>query len=337
MSIINQPTGLQTRSGHRLGQDTGTVMPLYHEEFSGEVEMRFVKTSFMRSYINVKSITGTDTVTNDRMGKTSIQAVVPGIRPESHAPEFDNISVKVDTIILSRSNQFVLDDFQASYEVRSRIAEEQGKELGIQFDETILGQAIKTAHIVIGTGAGETPAPEGFQSGTVVELASAGDELDPDLLQRSIEDACLAIEEKDVDLDGAVIFVRPAQYYALLRNDKLISTDFSGGNGNYAAGQVLRSNGIRIVTTNRLPKAPVTGHLMSNPGNANAYDLTQLHADTVALIMLPKALLCGQTIGMTSKVYYSDVEMQHFVDSYHSYGATPSRAEHAAVVVKSQA
>jgi hypothetical protein len=337
MSTILQNTGALTRSGHRLGNDTGTVQPLYHEEFTGDVQMRFVKTSFMRSYVELKSVTGTDTVTNDRMGKTSIQAVTPGIRPESHAPEFDNISVKVDTIILSRSNQFVLDDFQASYEVRGRIAEEQGKELGIQFDETIIGQAIKAAHIVIGTGAGETAAPEGFQSGTVVTLTTALDELDPDLLQRAIEDACQSIEEKDVDIEGAVILLRPAQFYTLLRNDKLISTDFSTGNGNYAAGQVLRSNGIRIVKTNRMPNAPVTGHLMSNPGNANAYDLTQLHADCVALIMMPKAVLAGQTIGMTSKIYYSDVEMQHFVDSYHSYGCTPNRAEHAAVVNKAAA
>ena len=56
----------------------------------------------------------------------------------------------------------------------------------------------------------------------------------------------------DVDLDGAVCLVAPAQYYTLMRNDKLVSAEYSTGNGNYADGKVLKSNGIPIVKTNRI-------------------------------------------------------------------------------------
>jgi hypothetical protein len=49
---------------------------------------------------------------------------------------------------------------------------------------------------------------------------------------------------------------------------------------------------------------------------------------------MPKALLAGETIPLTSKVYYSDVELQWFIDSYLAFGVTPNRAEMAGIVRK---
>jgi len=337
MAILGQPTGDLSNSGHRLGNDTGTVNPLHIEEYSGEVETQISKSSFMRDYVRIKPVRGTDTVTNDRMGKTSLQAVTPGVRPTSSAPEFDNISVKVDTIVLARSNVHLLADFQAHYDVRAEIGQDHGKEIAKFFDEAFIIQVIKSALIVVGTGAGEKPAPDGFVGGTRVELAAANDELDPDKLQRAIEDVCQGIEENDVDLDGGVILLAPAQYYALLRNDKLVSAEYSMGNGNYANGMVLRSNGLRIVKTNRIPNATISGHYLSNAGNNSAYDVAGEETDAVAIVMLPKALLAGETIPLTSKVYYHDVELQWFIDSYLAFGVTPNRAEHAGVVLKYRA
>ena len=96
MATIGQPTGDLTRAGHRLGNDTGEVNPLHVEEYGGSVESQFVKTSFMKQYITLRTIRGTDTVTNDRIGKTSLQKVSPGVRPTAGVAEFDNISVKVN-------------------------------------------------------------------------------------------------------------------------------------------------------------------------------------------------------------------------------------------------
>ncbi|MCP4342373.1 MAG: capsid protein, partial [Desulfobulbaceae bacterium] len=217
MTVIGQDTGDLSNAGHRLGNDTGTVNPLHIEQYGGAVESQFVKASIMREYFKLKRIVGTDTVTNDRIGKTTLQAVVPGTRPDSHAPTFDNISVKVDTVVLARSNVALLHDFQAHYDVRAEIGRDHGKEIGKFFDEAFLIQGIKAARVVVGTAAGETPAPEGFQSGNVITLTAAGDENDPDKLQRAIEDAAASIEKKDVDIESAVMFVPVDQYYVLLR------------------------------------------------------------------------------------------------------------------------
>jgi hypothetical protein len=365
MTILNQTVANhQVRDGHQGGIDSGNINPLFIEQYGGEVEHRFLKDSFMRQFFKFKSVRGTDTVTNDRMGHTQLQKVSRGVRPQDHSPTFDNISVKVDTIVLARTNQFLLDDFLQHIDVRKEVGIEHGKEIGKFFDESFIVQAIKACQITnqvpvkdtdgnitgsankggwaehkyVGSGTAPTvpsnivrTAPEGFQGGTVVVLGADGDEEDPDLLELAIQDLCQTIEEKDVDIMEAVLLVRPAQYYTLLKNDKLINRDFSTSNGDYASGTVLKSNGVRLQVTNRFPAQGDVGvtHFLSNAGNGNAYDVSQADVNCKVLLLMPKALLAGETIPLTSKVYYDDKELQWFIDSYLAYGVTPNRAEAA--------
>lgn len=352
MSIVGQAVANnQVRSGHQAGIDSGNVNPLYIEQYGGEVEHRILKDSFMRQFFKFKTVRGTDTITNDRIGSSSLQKVARGVRPVDHSPTFDNISIKVDTIVLARTNEFVLDSFLSHIDTRKEIGVEHGKEIGKFFDESFLVQGIKACQVTnvdpdglaLGGWEGETPtnivrtAPLGFQGGTVQVLAGANDETDPDLLELAIQDLCQKIEEKDVDVSEAVLLMRPAQYYALLRNDKLISRDFSSVNGDYAKGDVLESCGIRIQKTNRFPKAADVGvtHFLSNAGNGNAYDVTANDQKCVVCLLMPKALLAGETIPLTSDVYFDKKEMQWFIDSYLSFAVTPNRAEMAGGIFQS--
>lgn len=336
MADVSTPffTGDLTRPGHQFQIDTGTVNPLHIEEYGGEVESQMIKTSIMRKFINVKPVRGTDTVTNDRIGTTALQAVTPGLRPVPGQVDFDNVSVKVDTIILARNNVHLLDDFQAHYDVRAELGKDHGKIIGRFFDEAICIQGVKAANIISIEEGGTTRLPDGWYGGTRIDLAAAGDEQDPDKLQRAIEDLCQQIEENDVELEGAALFVNPEQFYTLLRNDKLLNSDYSLGNGDYANGTVMRSCGIPVIKTNRLPQEVVADHFLSNAGNNAAYDVDADLANVVALLIMPKALLSGETIPLTSKVYYSDIELQWFIDSYLAFAATPNRAEHAGVINK---
>jgi len=318
-----------SRPGQNLG--TGAVDALHIEQYGGVVESTLAKVAMMRGFVDIKNVTGTDRVTNDRIGSSSLQAVTPGVAPDAKVTQFSNVSVVVDTIVLARNNVALLDDFQARYSVRSAIGEEHGKVIRYFFDEAFLIQAIKCA-LKDATGL-----PEGWTGGTEVELAAASDELDPDKLQRGIEDVCQGMEEKDQDLIGGAIFVRPAQYYTLLRNDKLISAEYSQGNGNYAQGMVLRSNGLPLFKTMRIPVAAITGHFLSNAGNGAAYDLTAgKETSCVALVMLPKALLAGETIPLTSAVYYEQKELQWYIDSYLAFGVTTNRPDACGILIKHQ-
>jgi hypothetical protein len=339
MSYPTDSTHL-SRSGLNLAAagSATTDLPLHIEQYGGKVESTFAKKSFMRNYVEIKPVRGTDTVTNDRIGEATLQKVVPGVRPTASVAQFSNVSVKVDTIVLARNNVALLDDFQAHYSVRAKLGEEHGKKLGKFFDEAFIIQAIKAAFVVAAPdpqnpGVGETALPPGWFGGTKVTLTNAGDESDPDLLQKAIEDVCEGIELNDVDLDGAVILVGPTEYYTLLRNDRLINSQYSMGNGDVAQGMVLKSCGLPLIKTNRIPKAAITGHYLSNAANGNAYDVSAAEAKTKVIVMLPRALLAGETIPLTSKVYYMDSELQWFIDSYLAFGVTPNRAEHAGVVV----
>lgn len=313
-----------TRPAQDLG--AGAVDALHIEQYGGEVEGTLAKMSIMQQFVQIKSVVGTDTITNDRVGSASLQAVTPGVRPEATVTQVSNVAVKVDTIILARNNVALLDDFQAHFSVRSELGKEHGKEIAKFFDEAFLIQAIKCAN------TDNTNLPEGWDGGVVVDLALALDELDPDKLQRGIEDACQALEEYDQDLDGGAIFVRPAQYYVLMRNEKLISGDYSLGNGDYAKGMIMKSCDLPIFKTNRLPIAAITGHKLSNAGNSAAYDLSAAEAKARVVIMKPKALLAGETIPLTSDVYYEKKELQWFIDSYLAFGVTPNRPDQCAVV-----
>ena len=319
-----------TRPGQNLG--AGAVDALHIEQYGGEVESTLDYLSIMRNFVPVKSVTGTDTVTNDRVGSASLQRVTPGVAPDGTVTQFSNVSLVVDTIILARNNVALLDDFQAHFSVRTELGYEHGKEIAKFFDEAFLIQGIKCA---LHDGSG---LPEGWYGGTKVELSAANDETDPAKLQRAIEDVCQGMEENDQDLEGAAIFVRPAQYYVLLRNDRLTNADYSTGNGDYAKGEVMVTNGVPIFKTNRLPSAAIAGHYLSNAGNSNAYDLVAgEQTDVVALIMKPKALLAGETIPLTSDVYYDKKELQWYIDSYLAFGVTVNRPDNCGAVLKYRA
>ncbi|MDY3199064.1 MAG: hypothetical protein RBT58_11940, partial [Pseudomonadaceae bacterium] len=54
-------------------------------------------------------------------------------------------------------------------------------------------------------------------------------------------------------------------------------------------------------------------------------DFTKL----VAVAFAPNALLAGETIPLTTAVWYSEEKKTWFVDAHLSFGVTPNRAEYA--------
>ncbi len=318
-------TGLPTDSSHLSSLPSDELI----EQFTGIVDTQFAKSSIMRSYANVRAVKNTDTLINRRLGRTQLTKVTAGVRPDATSTGHGRVSVTVDTIVLARDNQDLLNDFQSDYDVRSDLGEDQGKELGKFFDEAFIIQGIK--------GSLQS-APTGLNSaiggGKNVELAAADDEADPDKLEDAIAGLLVEMKEEDIDTSECVIFVRPTEYRTLYKNDKLISRDYSGGNGDYAKGTVMTLDGCRIVETARIPTAAITNHKLSNAGNSNAYDVSATEADAVAVILHPRSLLAGETVPLTSKIHYSDVELQWFIDSYIAFAVTVNRPDVCGTVFK---
>lgn len=318
---------LPTDSSHLSSQPSDEMI----EQFLGMVEKKYRKSSIMRQYVKIKPVLKTDTLINRRLGDSTLQKLTAGVRPDATPRKHGRVSVTVDTIIIARENQDLLNDFQSDIDLRSEIADDQGGKIGQFFDEAFLIQAIK------GALASAPTDVDSIGAGKNYEFTAANDELDPDKLEDAIADLIVDMEEEDIDTSELVVFVRPRQYRVLVKHDKLVSRDFSSGTGDYAKGIVPTIQGARVVSTARIPTAAITGHYLSNAANGNAYDVSDAESDAVAVILHPKSLLAGETIGLTSDIYYDKKEKQWFIDSYLAFGVTPNRPDCCGAVFKYRA
>ncbi len=302
------------------------------DQYGGAVDSQFAKTSMMRQFFTVNNVTGTDTLVNSRVGRTVLKALVPGVRPDAAKTTFGKVSVTVDTVILARDSRSMLNEFQTHINARMELGKDHGKEIGKFFDEAFLIQGIHGAGYSASAALQEgTAAPTGnggdsyngaFGAGKCYKLANANDELDASDLYTAFEAIVQKMEEEDIDTDEMVIFVRPAQYNALIKNDFLTDKDFSMGNGDRAKNTFKAMLDIRVVKTNRIPNTANASHKLGSDYNVSAND-----AKCVGLVMHPKSLLAGETIPLQSKVWFNDEEKSWFIDSWIAFGVAVNRPD----------
>lgn len=299
------------------------------EQYGGAVDSQFAKSSIMRKMVTVKPVRGTDTLINRRVGRTTLQALTPGVRPDATPTNFGRVQVTVDTVVLARDNRSMLNEFQTDFNARSELGKDHGKEQAKFFDQAFLIQAIKGASLAAPAGLNGS-----IGAGKKETMVGASDHLDPDLLYKKIAAILVRMQEEDIDTEECAIFVRPTMYEVLLNNDKLVNRDYSPDNSNFSLGKMSSIMGSPLISTARIPNAAITGHKLSNVGNSNAYDVSAAEAKAVAVIMHPDSLLAGETIPLTSDVYFDKVEKQWFIDSFTAFGVSNRRPDVCGVVNK---
>jgi hypothetical protein len=355
MSIIGSSVTVDpNRAGHVGGVDSGGVNPLYAEEHFGDVERRMLETSFMRQHLRIRTVRGTDTLTSRRMGAVSLQKLERGKIPTDNSPTYDSISIKVDTIVLARATEFTLEDFQTDKNFRTDISEEQGDELGIYFDQAVIAQAVKASQITIvnpdgskhGGWEGKSPsniergAPEGHVGGTVLVLPAAGDEDDPVQSELTLRTAKKELLKKNVREQDLLWLVNHDWYEVLSRNENLITTDLNNmDNGSWSAATVHRVGGIRLHSTNHMPAVThvqgTSDHFLSNASNGYAYNNTANDIKCLGVLISIRTLLAGETIPLTTKIWFDDLSKMWYIDAWTSFAVTPNRPEVAAAVFTS--
>jgi hypothetical protein len=309
----------------------GALDALMIEKFDGRVHMHEQMVSVTDGVFDFKPLVGTDTMSNAAMGDPTLQAVVPGVEPLAKEIEVGDQIVQVKTPILARVAVAMLAQVQDRLNVKSRTPLNFARKIAKIKDELLLHQCVKSARKT--TGAGEvTDMP----AGTDLELAAANDETDSTDFEAGIMGMAEDLAEKEVDLMDGRCYVAPAQYYTLLKNDKLTSADYSKGNGNYAAAAVVQSSGMPLVMTNRLSQVADDGSVSGSNANimgAN-YVVTALDADVVALFAMGESIMVAQSIPLTSDVYWDQRLLTWFIDSYLAFGAAPDRPDKTAVLRK---
>lgn len=312
---------------------TGAIDALNITEFTGIVEASLIRTSKLDPYISRRRVVGTNSLTNYAIGETQLQVLQPGVAPDGTPVSFSKISLVIDTVVLARNIFPLLEVFQNNFDVRKEVGTEQGKKIGKFTDQAFMIQGIKAARLTTNAYNTAGGTNVGFLPGSQVTLALAADALDPAALYTAIADALVLMEGKDVSpqAEDVMLIVRPAQFYALQQAEQIINGEYLTSEGNKLTGvPIFKAWGIPVISSNNLPNTVVSGHPLSNAANAQAYDGD--FTKVVALLISARALLAGETITLTSKVFFDDLSKQWFVDSWLAFGVTPNRSEYAAVI-----
>lgn len=329
MPILTRPgQNLQTSDNAQIGSLPAITNPmeLHIAEYAGVVEGTIARKSIIQGWIPTRTVKGTSTIQTYRVGESTLAKVTPGTVPASSVHQAGKNTLTIDTLINARNSFFILDDFQSSYDARAEVGKEHGKKISKFYDQSFLIQAIKAAR---STNAG---LPAGWGGGSVETFTAAGDELDPAKLYQKLAALFAKFELKDVDpmADNLITVVRPDVYYALLQSNALIDATMLTSAGNSVQGKKLGAFGVPIYASNNLPQSVITGHDLSNAGNGAAYDGD--FTKVVASVFAPNALLAGETIPLTSNVFYHDLDKCWYVDSHLSFGVTVNRPEYAGIL-----
>ena len=177
----------------------------------------------------------------------------------------------------------------------------------------------------------------GPKEGPAVALAAAGDVTDPAKLYSAFSRLFAQLEEKDVDPinDDLVIFVRPTVFYALLEAEQVINGQYKTSEGTSVEGHIFKAWGVPVVSTANLPNGVIntTDDEGNSVGRLMGANYTGDFSKLVALAMSPRAVLAGETISLTSDVFYDKLSKSWYVDAHLAFAATPDRTEYAGAIL----
>lgn len=303
-------------------------LELVIEEFSGVVEQTLDRVSILAPKIPMRSVKGTATLTNYAVGETQLGKVTPGVTPDGTEADFSRISVTIDTLIYARNTLPLLDVFQTQFDARRELGVEHGKKMAKLLDQSLFIQAAKAAAL--------TASPygsAGHQGGSTVTLGASEDPADSGVLLARMAELLGIMEGKDVDPQGddLMIALRPDKFYNLIQSEQIINGEYITADGNKMQGYIFKAFGVPVVRSNNVPNSVISGHLLSNSRNGNAYDGD--FSKLLALAFSPRALLAGETIPLQKDVFFDKVSKSWYVDSHMSFGVTPNRPEFAGRIV----
>jgi hypothetical protein len=328
---------LDTFTVVRQAQRNGGTDPLELniEDYFGEVLGTLERRSVFKPVVPFKPVTGTSILRVEGIGQSTLQKITPGVTPNGTGVEFGKLNMVVDTPLLARVALPMLDEFQSSYDKRVEIGREHGKTISKFVDQTLAIAGIKAALSTTSAFYNAGNELDGHSGGTQHTMDAAVDVNDPAKLDYAINQLLASIEEnKDVDVlaDGGVLYVRPTIYYRLLQSERLISTEYITSTGNVIKTRALASHGVPVMASRNFPAGQViSSHLLSNAGNGNFFDGD--FSKLVALFLARDAIIAGETIAFTPRVFWDELSKSWYVDCHGAFSAAKKRVENAGAIL----
>jgi hypothetical protein len=310
----------------------GDLYAMMIEEFTGQVLVSMQFESDTAGLFPWTQLVGTDTLSNAGMGRPKLTTLDAGISPSASKIEVGAQTLQVRQPIICRVAIGVMDDVQDRLNIRGRQPMEMGKVISEMTDQVLLHQTIKSALMTTGMVAD-------LKGGTKIEMGAIGDELLGDKLERQYRYLAEAMMIKQNRIEGGVLFQGPTQYFSLFDSDKLINSQFSPGNGNFAATSILKAANMGMKTTNRITQAAQDGAGSTTFSDlfGTDYVVTAEHAKAIAVFAKPDALMIAEAIPMTTEIWWDSSNKTHVLDVYTAFAAGPNNPAEAGVVLKKTA
>lgn len=312
------------------------------EQFNGTVHDIIQKMSILDGVFDFRPLIGTDTMSNNQLADPVLQAVVAGVEPLGQSIAAGKMIVQVKTPIIARTSTAMLADVQEHLNTRGRTPGKFAKRISKHLDEVLFVQIVKSIlWDQANAPSGGTNTAEGsggiLPVGSTVELAAGDDETDAAKLTTAIYSIVQALAEKDIDQNDGMLYMSPAQYFTLLKNQDLLDKDINKENGSYAHASVTAAAGLPVVMTNRLQQADDTvasPAYTDSPAALYGYESENEESDAVAVYCTEDTIMVAQSIPLTTDVYWDQRLLTWFIDAYMAIGAAPDRTDVGAGVFK---
>lgn len=265
----------------RLGQanTTGDAQALFLKVFSGEVMTAYEEACVTNGKFKERTIANGRSAQFPILGKISAAYHTPGAEILGLQVPHNEIVITIDDLLISHAFIANIDEAMNHYDVRSQYSTEIGRALAYQKDRHLLQLAVLAAR-------GSSPVTGEAGGGSVTSATMLSDTTGENLIA-SLFAAAQKLDENNIGPDGRYAFLRPAAYYLLAQNTKIMNKDW-GGAGVYSDGKVLRVAGIEIIQSNHTPFGSTISNGTLGAGTGNKY--AGAFTNTVGVVATQDAL-----------------------------------------------
>lgn len=301
----------------RIGQinGTGDVDALFLKTFAGEVLTAFEETNVALPYTMSRQISSGKSAQFPATGKVGGEYHVPGTEITGLALNSAETVITVDDLLISHGFIANIDEAKQHYDFRSIFSTEMGRFLANTMDKHLLQigvLAARATNVVTGEPGGSV-----ILTNDPMAPGSANFNTNGEHLAEAIYIAAQKMDEKDIPAEDRVCFVRPAQYYNLVKATRNIDRDF-GGAGSYSEGNILKIAGVSIIKTNHLPSTDLSAATGVTAGTGNKYRGN--FANTSALVFHKGAIGTVKLLDMGMEAAYDIRRQGHLMVAKYAVG-----------------
>jgi hypothetical protein len=243
------------------GDDRALFLKLGIAEVIGAMETNCV----FRGKLKERNIKGGKSAAFPIAGKMSARYHTPGepILGQGNEPsDLNEVIINLDGLLISDTVVYELDELMSYWPVRQEYTKQLGLALAYEWDR-------RASRVIYAAAKGATEplaqAKNQSRTGTGLTLsagyAAATAQAKGDELVQKIFDARVALEKKDVGINGMYGVFSPEEYFFISQSSRAINADFNGGgggNGTIAEGRTMSVAGIPLYMSNHVTQASYT-------------------------------------------------------------------------------